>query len=66
VRLAERRTANAIKAIRLIGHLGNRSAYEFGELDVKKITNALIAEMEAVRIKMSAQPGRKSDVDFKL
>jgi hypothetical protein len=66
VSLAESRTANAIRSIRLIANLGNRNAYEFGDLDVKKITNALTAEVEAVRVKMSAAPGRKSDIDFKL
>ena len=66
VQLAEKRTANAIKAIRLIGHLGNRNAYDFGDLDVVKITKALTAETDALRIKMSVQPGRKPDIDFKL
>lgn len=35
VRLAESRVANAMKSIRVIGKLGNKSAYEFSEADVK-------------------------------
>jgi hypothetical protein len=66
VTLAESRTANAIRAIRLIGNLGNRASYEYGELDVRKIINALTAEVEAVRAKMSLPTGQKSDVSFKL
>ena len=38
VKIAEKRTANAIKAIRIIGKLGNPSAYEYDENDVKKIS----------------------------
>lgn len=41
VELAERRTANAIRSIRVIGKLGNPFAYEYDERDVKKIVNAL-------------------------
>ncbi|MGH6933149.1 MAG: hypothetical protein ACREEE_12025, partial [Dongiaceae bacterium] len=41
VELAERRSKNAIKAIRVIAKLGNKSAYEYTEADVKKIANAL-------------------------
>lgn len=65
VELVEKRTSNAIKSISLIGKLGNRSAYEYGEIDVRKVITALTAEIEAVRAKMSTT-GRKSDVTFKL
>jgi hypothetical protein len=41
VKLAESRTAGAIKAIRVIGKLGNRSHYEYSEADVRKIAAAL-------------------------
>ena len=41
VRLAEGRTKVALDAIRKLGNLSNRHAYEFSEADVKKIAKAL-------------------------
>ncbi|TXN42893.1 hypothetical protein FV228_04915 [Methylobacterium sp. WL18] len=41
VRLAEGRTQAALDAIRKLGNLSNRRAYEFSEADVKKISKAL-------------------------
>jgi ribosomal protein L7/L12 len=65
VKLAESRTVNAIKAIRVIGKLGNKNAYQFDESDVQKIVKALTKEVEALRARMSSTGGRDS-VDFKL
>lgn len=65
VELAENRTINAIKAIRVIGKLGNKSAYEFSEIDVKKIVAALNKEIEALKSRMLST-GVKETVDFKL
>ena len=65
VELAERRTVNAIKAIRVLGKLGNKSAYEFDENDVKKIVNALSREVEGLKARMSST-GSKDSVEFKL
>ena len=65
VELAERRTVNAIKAIRVIAKLGNKSAYEYDDTDVKKIANALNREVEALKARMSSSGGKES-VDFKL
>lgn len=65
VELAERRTANAIKAIRVIAKLGNKSAYLYDEGDVKKIAAALTKEVEALKARMSSSGGRES-VEFKL
>lgn len=65
VELAERRTRNAIKAIRVIAKLGNKSAYEFNDSDVRKIASALTREIEALRARMSSSGG-KDAVDFKL
>ena len=45
--LAENRTRNALKAIRVIAKLGNKNAYEYTEADVKKIAGALTKEVEA-------------------
>jgi ribosomal protein L7/L12 len=65
VELAENRTVNAIKAIRVIGKLGNKNAYQFDENDVQKIVKALTKEVEALKTRMSTT-GAKESVDFKL
>ena len=65
VQLAERRTVNAIKAIRVIGKLGNPFAYDYDESDIKKIVSALSKEVEDLRLKM-AKKGSKASVEFKL
>ena len=65
VRIAEKRTRNAIKAIRIIGKLGNKNAYDYTEADVKRIASALSKEVEAMRARMS-QTGSKEAVDFSL
>lgn len=41
VQLAEGRTQYALDAIRKLGNLSNRRAYEFDDADVRKITKAL-------------------------
>lgn len=65
VHLAEARTRNAIKAIRIIGKLGNKNAYEYSQDDVKKIASALNKEVEAMKSRMS-HAGVKDVVDFEL
>ena len=65
VQLAQSRTVNAIRAIRVIGKLGNKSHYEYGEADVKKIANALTKEIDALKARLSDQGG-KAEVEFKL
>ncbi|MBE7420413.1 MAG: hypothetical protein HS128_22145 [Ideonella sp.] len=65
VRLAQSRTVNAIKAIRVIGKLGNKSHYQYDEKDVKKIATALTKEIEALKARMSDQGG-KVEVEFSL
>jgi hypothetical protein len=65
VELAESRTKNAIKAIRVIAKLGNKNAYEFTEADVNKIAKALNREVEQMKGRMSSTGG-KEEVDFTL
>ena len=65
VRLAESRTTKALKAIRVIGNLANRSQYEYSEVDVKKVIAALSAEIEALRNRLS-DADRKKRFEFKL
>lgn len=65
VKFAESRTSTAIKAIRIIGKLGNKNAYDYDEADVRKIVKALSDEVEALKNRMKTT--RSSDgVDFKL
>ena len=65
VELAESRTVNAIRAIRVIGKLGNKSAYDFDDADVRKIISVLSKEVDALKIRLG-QKGTKSEVEFKL
>jgi hypothetical protein len=65
VELAENRTRNAIKAIRVIGKLGNKNAYDYDDSDVTKIIRALNKEIEALKARMTSTGGKEA-VDFKL
>jgi len=47
--LAEARVNRAIKDLRLIGNLSNRSAYEYGDDDVRKIFRALQKEIDSAK-----------------
>jgi hypothetical protein len=65
VKLAESRTAAAMKAIRVVGKLGNRSHYDYSEADVRKIAAALSKEVETMKNRMLSRGG-KDVIDFKL
>lgn len=65
VRIAEKRVGNALNAIRLVGNLSNRSAYEFDGADIKKIVAALSKEVEAMERRFS-ETSSKNKVEFKL
>jgi hypothetical protein len=65
VELAESRTKNAIKAIRVIAKLGNKNAYEYTDADVNKIAKALTREIELMKARMSSTSGKES-VEFTL
>jgi len=65
VDLAQSRTRNAIKAIRVIGKLGNKNAYEFSDADVSKIAKALSREIDMLKARMSSTGGKES-IDFTL
>lgn len=65
VELAESRTRNAIRAIRIIGKLGNKNAYQFDDSDVQKIVRALTKEVDALKARLSSTSAKEL-VDFKL
>jgi hypothetical protein len=65
VRLAEQRVNRALREIRLIGNLSNRSAYESTEDDVKKIFRALQKELDTARGRFESPDGGAAS-SFKL
>jgi len=65
VDLAEKRVTRAIKDIRLIGNLSNRSNYSYTDEDVKKIVRAL--ESELANMKKRFETRNETDaISFKL
>lgn len=65
VELAESRTVNAIRAIRVIGKLANKSAYEYDDADVRKIVSVLSKEIDSLKTRLTQKSG-KAEVEFKL
>ena len=65
VELAEKRVNRAIKDIRLIGNLSNRSNYYYSDTDSKKIIKALRDAVDEVRAKFDSG-GRSDKEEFKL
>jgi hypothetical protein len=63
--IAVRRVNKAIKEIRLIGNLSNRSSYEYTEDDVRKITRALQRELDAMKARFEG-PGKGAEPVFSL
>ena len=65
VELADKRVNRALKDLRLIGNLSNRSAYDYSDKDVKVILQALQREVDAVRSRFG-RPGEAGDSEFRL
>jgi len=65
VRLAEARVTKALKSIKVIGNLSNRTNYEYTEQDVNKIVNALQAEINLMKSRFKNK-GNSESVEFKL
>jgi len=65
VKLAEQRVNRALREVRLIGNLSNRSAYEWTEEDVKKIFRTLQKDIELARSRFGDSDGG-SGAAFKL
>lgn len=67
VRLANKRVANAIKCIRLIGNLSNRSNYDYTDEDIQKIFRALQQEFSVCKKKFEiAQKKQGGAASFNL
>ena len=65
VRLANNRVNKAIKSIRLIGNLSNRSNYDFTDDDVRQILRALEGEIKSCRQRFE-QPSSTNNEAFEL
>lgn len=65
VELAEKRVSKAIKDIRLIGNLSNKSNYSYTEEDVRKIIRALDIEVKKLKHRFNSL-GVQEEIVFKL
>lgn len=65
VRLAEGRTQLALDAIRKLGNLSNRRAYDFNDADIRKISKALKDAISDVERRFGASTD-SADTNFKL
>jgi hypothetical protein len=65
VKLAEQRVNRALREIRLIGNLSNRSAYASTDDDVKKMFRVLQKELETARARFADGDG-SGGANFKL
>lgn len=54
-RVAEKRTNRIIESIRLLGNCSNKSNYEYEDEDVKKIFNAIEAELKDTKQKYQSK-----------
>jgi hypothetical protein len=65
IQLAENRVTKAIKNLRLVGNLANKSNYSYNEEDAKKILKALEAEVKNVRRRFESTSSDE-EIIFKL
>jgi len=65
VELAEKRVTRAIKDIRLIGNLSNKSNYTYTDEDVRKIVKSLDTEVKKLKQRFENHASQ-DDVVFKL
>lgn len=65
VELADKRVNRAIKDIRLVGNLSNKSNYSYTDQDVKKILSALRNAVDDTKARFDRNAGG-SDGRFKL
>lgn len=65
VALAEKRVSRALKDLRLIGNLANRSNYSYTEQDVAKIHRALKSALDEMKARFDSK-GAVEDESFRL
>jgi len=61
IELAEKRVTRAIKDLRLVGNLANKTNYSYTDEDAKKILNAFDNELKNIRRKFEST---SSDEEF--
>jgi len=61
VELANKRVNRAIKDLRLIGNLSNKSSYEYSEEQANKIIRALQKEMRILKAKFEGSDDEDED-----
>lgn len=61
VELIEARVNRAVRDIRLIGNLSNRSAYTYTEEDVRKVFRALQKELDSAKARFGGEGSSKED-----
>ncbi|MHB1516338.1 MAG: hypothetical protein ACYCVY_11670 [Acidiferrobacteraceae bacterium] len=61
VMLAEKRVSRALKDIRLIGNLSNRSNYKYSEEDAKKIYRTLRQAVEDMKSRFERRGDEQGD-----
>ena len=65
VDLAEKRVNKAIKDVKLVGNLSNRSNYSYTEEDARKIYAALKKAVDEMKARFDSK-GASADESFKL
>jgi predicted DNA binding CopG/RHH family protein len=65
VELANARVNRAIKDIKLVGNLSNKSSYEYTEEDARKILRTLQREIDALKARFS-ETGGGGETTFNL
>ncbi|OES43351.1 hypothetical protein [Domibacillus iocasae] len=65
-RLAEKRTVEAIKKIRLLSNLSNKNNYNYTNKHVEKMIGALEKEIRDLKRKFQDDSESKSNVIFKF
>tara|TARA_B100000989_G_scaffold56868_1_gene38499 strand:+ start:2893 stop:3117 length:225 start_codon:yes stop_codon:yes gene_type:complete len=65
-KLATARVNKAIKLLRLIGNLSNKSHYNYTTKDSKRIIDALQSEVSTIKAKFQSPAGGRSGKEFSL
>ena len=65
-KLANARVNKAIKLIKLIGNLSNKSHYEYTKKQSKQITDALQQELNLVKNKFNSPSGGRESKEFQI
>jgi len=64
--LAESRTKRAMKDIRLIGNLSNKSNYSYNQEDVFKIFRVLDSELKSAKKRFMDSSRSSASINFRL